>query len=111
MLETLKQDYITTARSKGLEERIVINKHAKRNALLPVTTISGFIIYGLLLGVFVTETVFNYNGLGRWGIEATLRFDVPAVIGIVLFSTTLIVVVNLVVDILYTFIDPRVRYD
>lgn len=111
MLETLRQDYITTARSKGLDEHTVIHKHAKRNALLPVATISGFIIYGLLTGVFVTETVFSYRGLGFWGIGAALSFDVPAVIAIVLFATTLIVMTNLVVDILYTFIDPRVRYD
>jgi peptide/nickel transport system permease protein len=111
MLETLKQDYITTARAKGLPERSVVHKHAKRNALLPVATISGFVIYGLLTGVFITETVFSYRGLGYWGVASTLSFDVPAVIGIVLFATTLIVLTNLVVDILYTFIDPRVRYD
>ncbi len=111
MLETLRQDYVTTARAKGLTERTVINKHARRNALIPVLTLSGFVIVGLLTGVFIIETVFNYKGIGFWAVDATLKFDVPAVIGITLFSTTLIVIANLVVDILYTIFDPRVRYD
>lgn len=112
MLETLRQDYITTARAKGLSEDIVIFKHALRNALIPVTTISVPIIIGLLLsGVVITETVFNYKGLGLLAVTATLQFDVPAVLGFTIIGTSLIVVANLIVDILYVFIDPRVRYD
>lgn len=111
MLETLRQDYITTARAKGLDEDVVVYKHARRNALIPVMTLSGFVVVGLLTGVFIIETVFNYKGIGFWAVDATLKFDVPAVIGVALFSTTLIVVANLVVDILYTVVDPRVRYD
>jgi peptide/nickel transport system permease protein len=111
MLETLKQDYVTTARAKGLPEKVITNRHARRNALIPVMTLSGFVVVGLLTGVFIIETIFNYRGMGYWAVDATLKFDVPAVIGIALFSMTLIVLVNLIVDILYTVVDPRVRYD
>ncbi len=111
MLETLKQDYITTARAKGLTETSVIHKHARRNALIPVLTLSGFVIVGLLTGVFIIETIFNYRGVGFWAVDAALSFDVPAVIGITLFTATLIVLANLIVDIFYTVVDPRVRYD
>ncbi len=111
MLETLRQDYVTTARAKGLPENIVINKHARRNALIPVTTISANIVAGLIGGVVITETIFNYNGIGIFALDATLRFDIPSVLGVTLFGTTLIVLTNLVVDILYAVIDPRVRYD
>jgi len=112
MLETLRQDYITTARAKGLSERAVINKHAVRNALLPVVTLSGFLIYGLLTGVVITETIFNYPGLGKFAADAVIAAgtpDVPAVLGFAMFTTLLIVAVNLVVDVLYAYIDPRVR--
>jgi peptide/nickel transport system permease protein len=111
MLETLRQDYVTTARAKGLPENIVIYKHARRNALIPVTTISAGIVAGLIGGVVITETIFNYNGIGIFALDATLRFDIPSVLGVALFGTTLIVLTNLVVDILYALIDPRVRYD
>jgi peptide/nickel transport system permease protein len=112
MLETLRQDYITTARAKGLTERIVIWKHGLRNALIPVTTIAVPTVIGLMLsGVVITETVFNYKGLGLLSVDATLQFDVPMVLGFTLIGTSLIVLTNLLVDILYVFIDPRVRYD
>ncbi|MBI1729189.1 ABC transporter permease [Candidatus Acetothermia bacterium] len=111
MLETLQQDYVVTAHAKGLPEKKVIKKHARRNALIPVLTLSGFVIVGLLTGVFIIETVFNYRGVGFWAVDATLKFDVPAVIGITLFTATLIVLANLIIDILYTIFDPRVRYD
>jgi len=111
MLETLGQDYITTARAKGLAENSVIHKHARRNALIPVLTLSGFVIVGLLTGVFIIETIFNYRGVGFWAVDAALSFDVPAVIGITIFTATLIVLANLIVDIFYTVVDPRVRYD
>ncbi|MFQ5795588.1 MAG: ABC transporter permease [Candidatus Bipolaricaulia bacterium] len=109
MLETLRQDYITTARAKGLRENVVINKHARRNALIPAVTISGLLVAGLLNGVVIVETVFNYRGLGRFYANAATQLDIPAVLGFVLFNGILFVVVNLVVDVLYAVIDPRVR--
>ncbi len=111
MLETLRQDYVTTARAKGLAEKTVVHKHARRNALIPVITISVGIVGGLLGGVVITETIYNYKGLGMFAVDATISFDVPAVLGIALFGTSLIVITNLVMDILYAVFDPRVRYD
>jgi len=111
MLETLNQDYIVTARSKGLSERVVVNKHARRNALLPVTTVAGLMVAGLINGVVVTETVFNYRGLGRFAASAAMQLDIPGVLGFVLFNGVLLVVTNLIVDIMYAFFDPRVRLE
>lgn len=110
MLETLRQDYVTTARAKGLPERAVVFKHARRNAMIPIVTISVSLFIGLLTGVAITETVFNFKGLGFWAVQAAGLFDVPAVIGVTLFSTTLIVLGNLLADILYARLDPRIRY-
>ena len=109
MLETLRQDYVTTARAKGLPEKRVIIKHARRNALIPIVTLVGFTIIGLLGGVIITETIFNYPGLGNWTAAAAIQLDIPSVLGYVLFSTTLLILINLLVDLLYTIIDPRVR--
>ena len=109
MLETLRQEYVTTARAKGLIERIVIRRHARRNALLPLVTISGLWLAYLLGGVVVVETVFNYNGVGRFAATAAQQLDFPAVMGFTLFSAALLLAINLVVDILYAFLDPRVR--
>ena len=109
MLEALRQDYVTTARSKGLPERVVINKHAQRNALLPVTTVAGLMVAGLLNGVVVTETVFNIRGLGLFASSAAIQLDLPSILGFSLFNGVLLVVTNLVVDILYAAFDPRVR--
>jgi ABC-type dipeptide/oligopeptide/nickel transport system permease component len=111
MLESLRQDYVTTARAKGLRERTVINKHAKRNALLPVTTIAGTMFAGLMSGVVITETVFNRPGLGRFAASAATQLDIPSVLGFALFNGILFVLVNLVVDILYAYFDPRVRLE
>ncbi len=109
MLETLRQDYITTARSKGLPERTVIRRHARRNALIPVITASGLLMASMIGGQVVVETVFNYKGLGWWATEAARQFDFPAIIGFALFNATLLVIVNLLVDILYVVVDPRIR--
>lgn len=109
MLETLRQDYVRTARAKGLSEKTVITKHAQRNALIPVTTLIGFTIVGLLGGLIITETIFNYPGLGSWTARAAVQLDIPAVLGYVLFTTTLLLITNLIVDLLYVIIDPRVR--
>jgi len=111
MLETLRQEYITVARSKGLPEKVVINKHARRNALIPVATIGGLTIVGLLNGVVITETVFNYKGIGWWAANAALRLDIIGVLGFTLFNATLLVIGNLIVDVLYAVLDPRVRLE
>lgn len=111
MLETLRQDYVTTARSKGLTERTVINKHAQRNALLPVTTVAGLMVANLLNGVVVVETVFNFRGLGAFAASAAVQLDLPSILGFSLFNGILLVLTNLVVDIMYAFFDPRVRLE
>lgn len=109
MLEVLNQDYIRTARAKGLKQSVVINKHALRNALIPVATIGGLTFVGLLNGVIITETVYNYRGMGWLAANAALRLDVISVLGITLFTAVLYVLANLLVDVLYGFLDPRVR--
>ena len=109
MLEALRQDYVTTARAKGLAERDVINGHARPNALIPVATVSGLTIVGLLNGVVFTETIFNYPGIGSAAADAAVSLDVLTVLGFVLFTATLLIVTNLVVDVMYAFLDPRVR--
>jgi peptide/nickel transport system permease protein len=110
MLEALRQDYVTTARAKGLPERLVINRHVKRNALIPVATIGGLVVIGLMSGVVITETVFNFRGLGYFFADAALHLDVISVLGFTLFYSVLVVLGNLAADILYAFLDPRVRY-
>lgn len=109
MLETLRQDYVTTARAKGVKEKDVINKHARPNALIPVTTIAGFQVVGLLGGVVITETVFNYPGIGSAAAAAAASLDVVTVLGFALFNGFVLIVANLIVDVLYGVIDPRVR--
>jgi ABC-type dipeptide/oligopeptide/nickel transport system permease component len=109
MLETLRQDYITTARSKGLKEKTVVNKHARRNALLPLVTIGGLWMAYLMGGVVIVETVFDYNGLGRFAASAAQQLDFPAVLGFTLFFAVVLVGVNLLVDLLYAVLDPRIR--
>jgi len=111
MLETLRQDYITTARAKGLKERVVINKHAKRNAMIPVITLAGMTVAGLMGGVVITETIFNLPGLGRFAAKAAQTLDVPAILGFAMFNGVLMVTANLVVDVMYAVIDPRIRLD
>ncbi|MFC2108549.1 ABC transporter permease, partial [Candidatus Bipolaricaulota bacterium] len=111
MLEAMRQDYVTTARAKGLTERVVVNKHAKRNALLPVTTIAGTMFAGLMGGVVITETVFNRPGLGRFAASAATQLDIPSVLGFALLNGIVFVLVNLVVDVLYAYFDPRVRLE
>ncbi len=109
MLDVLSQDYIRTAKAKGLSKAKVIFKHGLRNALNPVVTaVSGWFA-ALLAGAFFVENVFNYNGLGKITVDALLSRDIPVVLGAILFTAVLFVVINLIVDILYTFLDPRVR--
>ena len=111
MLETLRQDYVTTARAKGLEERVVIRKHARRNALIPAITVAGITVAFLFNGLVITETIFDFHGLGRWAARAAQTFDLPALLGYLLFNGVLIVFANLIVDLMYAYIDPRVRLE
>jgi ABC-type dipeptide/oligopeptide/nickel transport system permease component len=109
MLESLGKGYILTARAKGLRERVVINKHARRNALIPVLTVSGYLFAGLAGGAVLTETIFNFKGIGWWAWQSAFRLDISSVLGFALFSAVLFVLINLIVDVLYTRVDPRVR--
>jgi peptide/nickel transport system permease protein len=109
MLEALRQDYMTTARAKGLPERIVINRHALPNALIPVVTVGGLTVVGLVSGVVITETIFNIPGMGRAAANAARQLDLLTVVSFVLFSAALLIVANLIIDILYAVLDPRVR--
>jgi peptide/nickel transport system permease protein len=111
MLDALQQDYIRTAQAKGLPQRSVTYVHAFRNALVPVVTVIGVTTAVLIGGAVVTEIVFNIPGLGRLIISAILRRDYPVVQGVVLVTAAVYVLINLAVDILYAFIDPRIRYD
>jgi len=111
MLEAMRQDYVTTARAKGLPEKVVINKHARRNALLPVATIAGTMFAGLMGGVVITETVFNRPGLGRFAANAATQLDIPSILGFALLNGIIFVLVNLGVDVLYALFDPRVRLE
>jgi ABC-type dipeptide/oligopeptide/nickel transport system permease component len=109
MLEALGKGYVLTARAKGLAESVVINKHARRNAMIPVITVSGYLFAALANGVVITETIFTYKGIGWWAWQAAVNLDIASVLGFALFNAGLFVLVNLVVDILYTRVDPRVR--
>jgi len=109
MLEALGKGYITAARAKGLSEREVVNKHARRNALIPAVTISGLLVAGLLTGVTITETVFIFGGIGQYAAESARAIDIAPVIAYTLLSAVVFVASNLIVDILYAWIDPRIR--
>ncbi len=109
MLETLRMEYVTTARAKGLPENDVIYKHAQPNAMLPIITLAGFSVVGLLGGVIITETVFNYPGIGSAAARAATSLDVVAMLGFALFDGFILIVAALIIDVLYAFIDPRVR--
>jgi len=111
LLEVLSQDYIRTARAKGLAERVVVFKHALRNALIPVVTVAGLEFGSLLAGAVITETIFAWPGLGQLLVGSILARDYPVVQGAVLLVATSFILVNLLVDLLYAWIDPRVRYD
>jgi len=109
MLEVLRQDYVRTARAKGLDEPVVINRHARRNALIPVITLTSLLFVGLLGGVVLAETIFNYPGIGKWGAEAAVQLDIPGATGFAMFFAFLVVLGNLTADVLYAAIDPRIR--
>jgi oligopeptide transport system permease protein len=110
MLEVLRSDYIRTARAKGLSERAVVMRHALRGGLLPVVSFSGPALAFLITGTVVVERIFALPGLGNYFINACLNRDEPLIIGIVAFIAIAVLVFNLLVDISYVFIDPRIRY-
>ncbi|MBS3933388.1 MAG: ABC transporter permease [Truepera sp.] len=110
MLEVIRQDYVRTARAKGLAERLVISKHALKNALIPVVTIVALQLPVLFGGAVITETVFAWPGMGRLIVESIFVRDFPVVQAVVLITAMIVVLSNLLADILYTFLDPRVKY-
>ncbi|MBI4515882.1 MAG: ABC transporter permease [Deltaproteobacteria bacterium] len=110
MREVLSQDYIRTARAKGLGPLATYAHHALRNALIPLTTLVGLDFAGLMGGVVLTETVFNWPGLGRLAVDAVFNQDIPLIMGTVQFGAVLVVAVNLALDLVYRLIDPRIRY-
>lgn len=111
VLEVLDQDYIRTARSKGLSEKIVILKHCLKNALLPIITVAGTLYGQLIGGLIVTEAVFSWPGVGRYMVHSILYLDFKPIMGFTIITAFAFVMINLVVDVLYAFIDPRIRYN
>ncbi len=109
MLESLGQDYIRTALAKGADKKTIYRVHARRNALIPVITISGILFAGLMGGMVITETIFARTGIGLWMARAALQLDLPAIMFNVLFLGFVFVLMNLIVDIIYAYIDPRIR--
>ena len=110
MLEVLRQDYIRTARAKGVPEKKVIYKHALRNALIPIVTLLGLSLPGLIGGGFIFETIFAWPGMGRLGYQAIMSRDYPVIMGVGVIAALLTLLGNLIADITYAFIDPRIRY-
>jgi len=111
MLEVLRQDYMRTARSKGLRERVVILKHGLRNALIPLITILALTLPGLFAGAIITETIFSWPGMGRMNIDAIANVDWPVVQGLLVIEAFLVIFSNLLADILYAVVDPRIQYN
>jgi len=111
MLEVMRQDFVRTARAKGLPEKTIVFKHALKNAFLPVLTVIGLQFGYLLGGAVMTEWIFSWPGIGRWMFMAIGARDFPIVQGGILLIATVFVFVNLIVDVLYSYVDPRIRYD
>jgi len=111
MLEVMGQDFIKTARSKGLPEKVVIRKHARRNALIPTTTVVGLSFGGLLGGAVLTESIFYWPGLGQWSVAGIVSNDWATILGFTMIVAVVYVLVNLLVDLLYVYLDPRVRLE
>ena len=110
MLDTLNEDYVRTARAKGLRKRVVTTHHALRNAMLPVSTVIGLQLGSLLGGAMLTETVFAWPGIGKYIVECILKSDFPVVQGAVLLIGVIFVTINLIVDLIYVWLDPRIKY-
>jgi peptide/nickel transport system permease protein len=111
MIEVLNSDYIRTARAKGLADQVLVVRHALKNAMIPVATIMGLQLGGLLGGAVITETIFAVPGLGRLAVESILTRDYPVVQGVVLFAAVAVVLVNVLVDVAYAILDPRIRLE
>ncbi|MEM0216582.1 MAG: ABC transporter permease [Candidatus Bathyarchaeia archaeon] len=109
MLEQLGKTYIIAARARGLDEKTVVDKHAAKNALIPVITISGLLTAGMLSGMVITETIFEFKGVGYFAAHAATQLDIPAVLGFALLTGIIFVIANLIVDLLYAYVDPRIR--
>ena len=110
MIEVMREDYIKTARSKGLSERLVIYKHAFKNALIPVVTVAGMSFGGMLGGTVITETIFTRSGLGRIAVESIWKHDLPMIQGTAIIYVIIFISLNLLIDVIYAYIDPRIRY-
>jgi peptide/nickel transport system permease protein len=110
MLEVLREDYIRTARAKGLVHRLIINRHALKNAMLPVVTVIGIEFAFLIGGLVITEQVFNLNGVGRLMVQAVQNQDYTLTQGLVMLIVTIFVLTNLVIDVFYAWLDPRIRF-
>jgi peptide/nickel transport system permease protein len=111
LLETLSKEYVLTARAKGLAEKVVINKHARRNALLPIITVAGGVVAKMLGGAVIIETVFNYRGMGTFIVSAAQGLDFPAILGFSLIIGIIIITVNLLIDIFYVVLDPTISFE
>ena len=110
MLEVMRQDYVRTAWAKGLRERVVILRHALKNALIPVLTVVGLLLGTIVSGNVILETIFGIPGIGLWVVNAISNLDYPVIQGVVLVVAVTLVFVNLMVDITYAWLDPRIRY-
>jgi ABC-type dipeptide/oligopeptide/nickel transport system permease component len=111
LLQTIREDYIRTARSKGLQERLIITRHALKNSLIPVVTILGPLFAALVTGTFVTELIFGIPGMGKYFVTSITNRDYPVIMGTILLYAVFLVFANLLVDIMYAYLDPRIRYD
>jgi peptide/nickel transport system permease protein len=111
MLEVMKEDYIRTARAKGLINKLIINRHALKNALLPIVTLIGIEFAFLIGGLVVTEQVFNLNGVGRLFVQAVQNQDYTLTQALVMLTVAVFVLTNLVIDLLYAWLDPRIRFN
>jgi ABC-type dipeptide/oligopeptide/nickel transport system permease component len=111
LLQVIREDYIRTARAKGLSERVIIVRHALKNSLIPVITVLGPLFAALVTGTFVTETIFGIPGMGRYFVTSITNRDYPVIMGTILLYAFLLVIANLVVDLVYAWLDPRIRYE
>jgi ABC-type dipeptide/oligopeptide/nickel transport system permease component len=111
LLQTVREDYIRTARAKGLQERLVITRHALKNSMIPVITILGPLFAALITGTFVTELIFGIPGMGKYFVTSITNRDYPVIMGTILLYVVFLVIANLVVDVMYAYLDPRIRYD
>jgi ABC-type dipeptide/oligopeptide/nickel transport system permease component len=110
-LQTIREDYIRTARAKGLHERVIIVRHAMKNSLIPVITVVGPLFAALVTGTFVTELIFGIPGMGKYFVTSIGNRDYPVIMGTILLYAVFLVVANLIVDLMYAYLDPRIRYD